>query len=171
VSHEPASAPKRTSGGPKLSAKHGPASERVQLPQPSERPSRTAYQQIAEEYDQAIRGYADYYLQQQGLYVAGYGGRPGAAYGADYAGNAPGQGYAEAQWPPQAAPTGEERIYLLEQAARDFHQALPYIRSLSAGDKVRYLASWRDYLTAMAGMGAELIDALEKELASLTGPE
>lgn len=146
-------------GGPAGAASHtsqaspaSPASQQAPL-------SRSELQQVAGEYDQAIQGYADYYQQQQALYGSGagggYAGYPYAAYGGNYA----------------APPTSEEQILQLEQAASDFHAALPYIRSLRGTEKSRYLASWRDYLTEMAGLGAELVDSLEKELSALAGPE
>ena len=136
---------------------------------PPQAPAHAEIEKISAEYDQAIQGYADYYLQQQGLYSPGY--LPGSGYDSGYSGYQQAQqGYGQAPWEGFVS-TDEERLYLMEQAACDFHASLPYLRSLRGSEKDQYIAGWRDYLTQFAELGAELIDALERELSTLSVPD
>lgn len=134
---------------------------------------RDNLQQVADQYDHAIQGYADHYLGQQGLSPAYSPGGYRAGY-AGYAGYPDGQEYGAygAEWTTQGdALSLEERLQQLEEVAGYFHAALPYIRSLKGNEKKQYLASWREYLTEVASLAAELTDALQKELAVLSGTD
>lgn len=124
--------------------------------------SESDLERTGAEYDRAIQEYADYYRRQQGFYSA-------AGYGWADAGLSSAQGYPESQWAQQApTSTDEEDLYLLEQAVTDFQESLPYIKSLKGSDKSRYLASWKEHLTEIARLGAELIARLQSGLTELS---
>lgn len=123
-------------------------------------PADCDLENMAAEYEQAIRNYERYYSQQQASRNPQSPYLPGYPTGYGY--SALNDAYA------QAVMGYEQTLQSLEQAVAGFNAAMPQIHGLKGTARERYAGEWKVYLQGITDTNRELIESLEEAIGKVS---